>query len=48
MFRTAGDLGFLLRQEASEQKRLSRAALETLAIIAYHQPVTRAEIAPAC
>ncbi len=44
MFRTAEDLGFLLRQEAVEQKRLSRAALETLAIIAYHQPVTRAEI----
>jgi segregation and condensation protein B len=33
-----------LRREASEQKRLSRAALETLAIVAYHQPVTRAEI----
>jgi segregation and condensation protein B len=44
MFRTAPDLGFLLRREASEQKRLSRAALETLAIVAYHQPVTRAEI----
>jgi segregation and condensation protein B len=44
MFRTAADLGFLLRREASEQKRLSRAALETLAIVAYHQPVTRAEI----
>jgi segregation and condensation protein B len=44
MFRTAEDLGFLLQQEAVEQKRLSRAALETLAIIAYHQPVTRAEI----
>ncbi|HUG62947.1 MAG TPA: SMC-Scp complex subunit ScpB [Methylomirabilota bacterium] len=44
MFRTAEDLGFLLQREASEQKRLSRAALETLAIIAYHQPVTRAEI----
>jgi segregation and condensation protein B len=42
--RTAGDLSFLLRREASEQKRLSRAALETLAIVAYHQPVTRAEI----
>jgi segregation and condensation protein B len=42
--RTAGDLSFLLRREAVEQKRLSRAALETLAIIAYHQPVTRAEI----
>lgn len=42
--RTAGDLSFLLRREAVEQKRLSRAGLETLAIIAYHQPVTRAEI----
>ncbi|HEY7747210.1 MAG TPA: SMC-Scp complex subunit ScpB [Aestuariivirgaceae bacterium] len=44
MLRTAGDLSFLLRREASEQKRLSKAALETLAIVAYHQPVTRAEI----
>lgn len=43
-FRTAGDLSFLLRREAEEQRRLSRAALETLAIIAYHQPVTRADI----
>ena len=43
-FRTAGDLSFLLRREAVEQRRLSRAALETLAIIAYHQPVTRADI----
>nr|WP_245926802.1 SMC-Scp complex subunit ScpB [Breoghania corrubedonensis] len=43
-FRTADDLAFLLRREATEQKKLSRAALETLAIIAYHQPVTRAEI----
>ncbi|MGI9465285.1 MAG: SMC-Scp complex subunit ScpB, partial [Aestuariivirgaceae bacterium] len=42
--RTAEDLSFLLRREAVEQKRLSRAALETLSIIAYHQPVTRAEI----
>ena len=42
--RTADDLSFLLRREAVEQKRLSRAALETLSIIAYHQPVTRAEI----
>jgi segregation and condensation protein B len=42
--RTAGDLSFLLRREAAEQKRLSKAALETLAIVAYHQPVTRAEI----
>ena len=43
-FRTATDLSFLLSRDAVEQKRLSRAALETLAIIAYHQPVTRAEI----
>ena len=43
-FRTAPDLGFLLRREQPEQKRLSRAAMETLAIIAYHQAVTRAEI----
>jgi segregation and condensation protein B len=43
-FRTAGDLSFLLSEEAVEQRRLSRAALETLSIIAYHQPVTRAEI----
>jgi segregation and condensation protein B len=43
-FRTANDLAFLLERQAVEQRRLSRAALETLAIIAYHQPVTRAEI----
>jgi segregation and condensation protein B len=43
-FRTADDLAFLLERQAVEQRRLSRAALETLAIIAYHQPVTRAEI----
>jgi segregation and condensation protein B len=43
-FRTAPDLAFLLRKEQPDQKRLSRAAIETLAIIAYHQPVTRAEI----
>jgi segregation and condensation protein B len=43
-FRTADDLSFLLEKHAVEQRRLSRAALETLAIIAYHQPVTRAEI----
>jgi segregation and condensation protein B len=42
--RTAEDLAFILRRETTEQKRLSRAALETLAIVAYHQPVTRAEI----
>lgn len=43
-FRTAPDLAHLMQQEALEQRRLSRAAVETLAIIAYHQPVTRAEI----
>ncbi len=42
--RTAPDLGFLMRRESVEMRRLSRAAIETLAIIAYHQPVTRAEI----
>jgi segregation and condensation protein B len=43
-FRTAPDLGFLMRREARETRKLSRAAIETLAIIAYHQPVTRSEI----
>ncbi len=43
-FRTAPDLAFLMAREMVDQKRLSKAALETLAIIAYHQPVTRAEI----
>lgn len=43
-FRTAPDLGYLLAAEAQPPRRLSRAALEVLAIIAYHQPVTRAEI----
>jgi segregation and condensation protein B len=43
-FRTAGDLSFVIRSEEKEPKKLSRAALEVLAIIAYHQPVTRAEI----
>ncbi len=42
--RTAADLSFLMRREVEEERKLSRAALETLAIIAYHQPVTRAEI----
>lgn len=42
--RTAPDLGFLMSRETSEQRKLSRAAIETLAIIAYHQPATRAEI----
>jgi segregation and condensation protein B len=44
MLRTAADLHLVLRREMIEQKKLSKAALETLAIIAYHQPVTRAEI----
>ena len=43
-FRTSEDLSYLLEKHASEERRLSKAALETLAIIAYHQPVTRAEI----
>jgi segregation and condensation protein B len=42
--RTAADLGHLMTREATEPRKLSRAAIETLAIIAYHQPVTRAEI----
>ncbi len=42
--RTASDLSYLFEEQAVEPKKLSRAALETLAIIAYHQPVTRAEI----
>lgn len=42
--RTAPDLGQLMRKETVEQRKLSRAAIETLAIVAYHQPVTRAEI----
>lgn len=43
-FRTAPDLAPLMRSEADVSRKLSRAAVETLAIIAYHQPVTRAEI----
>ena len=43
-FRTAADLGHLMQKETAEQRKLSRAAIETLAIVAYHQPVTRAEI----
>ena len=43
-FRTAPDLGHLMQKEVVEQRKLSRAAIETLAIVAYHQPVTRAEI----
>ena len=42
--RTAADLGFLMTKETVETRKLSRAAIETLAIVAYHQPVTRAEI----
>lgn len=42
--RTAPDLGFLMQKETVETRKLSRAAMEILAIIAYHQPVTRAEI----
>ncbi len=42
--RTAPDLGFLMQKETVETRKLSRAAIETLAIISYHQPVTRAEI----
>lgn len=44
LMRTAEDLSFLLQREAVQMKKLSRPAMETLAIIAYHQPVTRAEI----
>ena len=43
-FRTAPDLAFLMEREKTVQRRLSRAAVETLSIIAYHQPITRAEI----
>ena len=43
-FQTAPDLSYILRREREESRRLSRAAIETLAIIAYHEPVTRAEI----
>ena len=44
MFKTASDLSFIMQREAKIQKKLSKAALETLSIIAYHQPVSRAEI----
>jgi segregation and condensation protein B len=44
VFRTANDLAWLLTHESVQPKKLSRAAMETLAIIAYHQPVTRSEI----
>jgi len=43
-FETAPDLAHLLRRDREEVRRLSRAGIETLAIIAYHEPVTRAEI----
>lgn len=43
-FRTADDLSFLLERQQKDERKLSKAALETLAIVAYHQPVTRAEI----
>ncbi|TKD51380.1 SMC-Scp complex subunit ScpB [Sphingomonas baiyangensis] len=43
-FETAGDLAHLLRRDRDEHRKLSRAGIETLAIIAYHEPVTRAEI----
>lgn len=43
-FQTAGDMAHLLRRDREETRRLSRAGIETLAIIAYHEPVTRAEI----
>jgi segregation and condensation protein B len=43
-FQTANDLAFLMTEEREEPRRLSKAAQETLAIVAYHQPVTRAEI----
>ncbi|MEO1550873.1 MAG: SMC-Scp complex subunit ScpB [Pseudomonadota bacterium] len=42
--RTAPDLGFLMSRDVKDERKLSRAAIETLAIIAYHQPVTRADI----
>ena len=44
MFKTASDLSFIMQKEAKVQKKLSKAGLETLSIIAYHQPATRAEI----
>jgi segregation and condensation protein B len=44
LFQTAPDLAHVLRRERDEQRKLSRAAIETLAIIAYHEPVTRAQI----
>jgi segregation and condensation protein B len=43
-FRTADDLAWLLARESAETRKLSRAAVETLSIVAYHQPVTRSDI----
>ncbi len=43
-FQTASDMAHILRREREESRKLSRAAIETLAIIAYHEPVSRAEI----
>jgi segregation and condensation protein B len=44
MLRTSADVAFVLRRETVQQKKLTKAGLETLSIVAYHQPVTRAEI----
>ena len=44
LFQTAPDLAHILRREREEARKLSRAGIETLAIIAYHEPVSRAEI----
>ena len=44
LFQTAPDLGHILRREREETRKLSRAAVETLAIVAYHEPATRAQI----
>ena len=44
IFKTSSDLSFIMQRESSSQRKLSRAAIETLSIIAYHQPTTRAEI----
>ena len=44
IFKTSSDLSFIMQKESNSQRKLSRAAIETLSIIAYHQPATRAEI----
>jgi segregation and condensation protein B len=44
MLRTSPEVGFVLRRETVQQKKLTKAGLETLSIVAYHQPVTRADI----